>query len=315
MRQGVPAALFLHVAQKIHIEKIFPGPPAQGPRLHLGQADVPQRKDAQAFVERAGQVAGGKNQRDFVGPPSHGGASGQQDKASVILAVVFQILLQDARPIDRSRSTAGNSGCSGNPPLRQHLHRSGGVVERHLRHPAVSAKEPAALRQRHRMRIHLSQILPRGSGEGDQVVHDAEVDFPHNVQPVFHQQVVVLIDRPGQGVFNRHQAIARFPSGHAGKSGGKSLARQQANATAQQLMGGFLAERPALSLKGDNGSCHSVSSSRPERAAMLPRRIAGNNLCVFRIVGAKREGRRRRAARRGGWRAADRPTRRRLFAR
>ena len=92
------------------------------------------------------------------------------------------------------------------------------------------------------MRVNLAHILARCARQHDEVVHDAQAHLAHNVQVVGEQQVEILIDGPGQRVLNRRQAVIRAPAGDAFEDAGKVLARQHANAPAQELVRGLLAE-------------------------------------------------------------------------
>ena len=53
----------IHTSQEIQVKQVLPGPPAQRPRLDLGQAEVAQRERAQRAEQRAGHVARPEHQR------------------------------------------------------------------------------------------------------------------------------------------------------------------------------------------------------------------------------------------------------------
>jgi hypothetical protein len=64
--EGIPAALFLQVAQEIEIEEILEGAATEGTRFEFGQINIAQCEYAEALVKGAGSVPGGKDNRDFV---------------------------------------------------------------------------------------------------------------------------------------------------------------------------------------------------------------------------------------------------------
>ncbi len=85
--------------------------------------------------------------------------------------------------------------------------------------------------------------------------------FTDDMQFVLEQEVVILIDRPHESVFNRHQTVRRFAAGDALKRCGKGLAGQNSRAAAEQLSHSFFAERAPFALQGDYRDCHIVEFS------------------------------------------------------
>ncbi len=103
-------------------------------------------------------------------------------------------------------------------------------------------KNSLALGKRHGMRVNLGYILERRTGRSNEVVHNAQADFAHDVQVVGKQKVVILVDGAGQGVFNRRQAVLGLPGRHAFENGREGLARYYCDAPSQQFVRGFFAE-------------------------------------------------------------------------
>ena len=67
-------------------------------------------------------------------------------------------------------------------------------------------QEVAALHQRHRVRIHLCDVLPIIFGETHDAVRDAEFMLAHNLHAAFAHQFIVVEQRPCNRVLNRHHA-------------------------------------------------------------------------------------------------------------
>jgi len=62
-------------------------------------------------------------------------------------------------------------------------------------------------------------------------MYDPKIDLTHNMEIIFQQQVIILVDRASQSVFNGNQAVLRFSAGHACKDIGKRFARALVEST------------------------------------------------------------------------------------
>ena len=145
MVERLAAAVFLHVAREIEIEEVFPGPPAQGARLHLGKVDIPQRKHAQAFVKCAGDIGGREYNRNLVGLRITARLPGKQKKTREVLLVIFKVGAQNAGLIDRGCYLAGDGCGPVNAALRKHFDAARRVVEWNPFECAMLREETSAL--------------------------------------------------------------------------------------------------------------------------------------------------------------------------
>ena len=156
--------------------------------------------------------------------------------------MVLKVGAQDTCAVYPGCNVAGD--CSGalDMALGQHFDAAGRVVERNPLNLRMLIKKTYALRERNRMRVHLRQIAERGSGKGDEIMDDPKIDLTHNVKIIFQQQIIILVDRASQGIFNGRQAVLRFSAAHALKDIGKRFARAYPNRGAQQFVCSLLAE-------------------------------------------------------------------------
>src|SRR6266571_5554108 len=111
------------------------------------------------------------------------------------------------------------------------------------------------------MRIDLPQALERGRWEANQVVDHAQVHLRDDVQTVLKQQIVVLVNRARERVFDRHQAEAGLAGNDRGENRGKSILRKHADAPPEKLLCRLLAEGASLALKGDGCNGHTLRIS------------------------------------------------------
>src|SRR5579863_8003228 len=110
MGERLLAALLLQVADEVEVEEVLPRAAAQGPRFHFRQIDVPQREDAQAFVECAGSVAGREDDGDLVTLQPRRDGSGEQEEAREVLVMILEMRGENPGPIDAGRDMAGDGG-------------------------------------------------------------------------------------------------------------------------------------------------------------------------------------------------------------
>ena len=118
-------------AQDIHKENIFPGMSAHGPGLNLAKADVAQREDTKRFEEHSRHILQSEGNRRLVGALANLARAIDQQKARVVLLVIFDSRQQDASAI-LFGSLPGSNGSRVSQSLGDKMaHTSGRVIERH----------------------------------------------------------------------------------------------------------------------------------------------------------------------------------------
>ena len=123
--------------------------------------------------------------------------------------VVLEIL--DAR-LQRleAEQTAGAAGRNRRrvaaPLVADHLGAAGGVVGCDRLDVLQRPQESRALGQRLRMRQHPPHVLESHARKRQQVVHHRHLHLADDRQVGFDEQVVVAVNRPADGVLDRHDA-------------------------------------------------------------------------------------------------------------
>jgi len=189
-------------AQDIHEEDILPGMAAQRPRFDLAEIDITQGENAQRLKENAWQILEGKADGCFVGAFTDGLRLADQQKASVVLLVVFNVRQQHASPVLLRRLGGRNRS-----RIRQLLgdevaNASSCVVERHCLDSRTHAEEVPALVERHRMGEHSADVRQFQSPRGDQVVAYPQGELTMDEHITREQQVEVLGHRSRERVLN-----------------------------------------------------------------------------------------------------------------
>src|SRR5262249_34709102 len=107
----------------------------------------------------------------------------------------------------------------------------------------------AALGQRHRVRVNSANVSHFHTVRNDQVVNDPDVHLADYREVVLNHQVVVLMDRTGQAVFNWSDAASGLFTRDRFEHLVKFSERNRPGRCAEQLAGRFLAERAVVPLK------------------------------------------------------------------
>src|ERR1039458_2558752 len=238
---------------------------------------------AEGAEEGAGDIAGAEYQRSL--PLGVGGGPGrmaarvigsaQQEEAGKILPVAFDGAAQNVGAVGFGGDGTGDPRGVGQPFFGDHLYTAGGIVKRNSLDLRVSGKEIQTLVQCHGMGENALDLGEFDAFGGDQVVDDAHVGFGYDGQFEVHQVVVVLMDAPGEGIFDGHDRARSAAVLDAPEDVFKTGTGEHFGAWAAELAGGLLAEGAPLPLEGDDGAAgaHPVTpSQRRTRGSGRPMR-------------------------------------------
>src|SRR2546426_7312530 len=172
MCEGLAARRRVRTAEEVRVESVFPRTAAPRTRFDFREADVSQGKYGEAAEQRARHVVRGEDDEGLVCFWGRVRRAPHEKKAREIAAVVLDVPGQDARPVG-PRGGASGDPCGVATSLLDNLfHASRRVVGRHGLHVLVPREELAALRQRNRVRVHLSYITQANAARRDQHVLD-----------------------------------------------------------------------------------------------------------------------------------------------
>src|ERR1022692_1320728 len=143
----------IHLAQEVEVEQVLPWLSPQGPRLDLGQVEIPQRERAQRTKQSARDIARAEDQRGLPRDVRSGLArvalsvfrGAQEEKTGEILAVAFNRPAQNAAAINPRGHRGGNRSGIGKSLLHHHLDAAGSVVEWNSFDLRIFGKEIQAL--------------------------------------------------------------------------------------------------------------------------------------------------------------------------
>src|SRR5262245_36921164 len=85
----------------------------------------------------------------------------------------------------------------------------------------------------------------------DEIVLDAQIQFTHDSQPVFQQQIIVLMNAASLGIFDRNHAGVRLLALDALENEVERFARQQFDILAEEPARCNFAIGSTFALKGD----------------------------------------------------------------
>src|ERR1019366_5248977 len=196
------ARRFVISAKDVHKENVFPGTATQRTRFDLTEIDIAQGKDAQRLEEYTRHILEGKTNRGLVGPLADLFGLADQQKARVVLLVVFNPGQQHPPSILSGRLLGGDRRRVVQLFGDNVANASGGIVERHRLDARVRPKELPALVQRHRMREHLPYRVHLHARHGNQVVTDAQIKLTMHEHLPREQQVEVLGHRTGKRILD-----------------------------------------------------------------------------------------------------------------
>jgi len=141
-----------------------------------------------------------------------------EEEAGVILLVVFNARRENLRAVVVSGGLAGNGGGMAVAQLDQLLDAAGGIVKSIGFHARMLGQKASALRQRHGMREDAVDVADCGSGDGDEIVADAQQRLLLDHDIVGEQQVEVLSHRARQRVFNGNRGGIHRSVGYPGEN-------------------------------------------------------------------------------------------------
>ena len=123
--------------------------------------------------------------------------------------------LEHGKPVHQRGVLAGNGRVFLRALLCDVAHRAGSVIEGHPLPVGMCIQKPGALGEPLGMGEDPADVLHRGSGQADEVVHDPDLLLAHDVEVgIAQEKVVVLVDGSRQGVLDGHHAEARLALQH-----------------------------------------------------------------------------------------------------
>ena len=189
------------------------------------------------------------HQRDFVGFREHARLSGEKDETRVILAMIFEMGLQDAAAINLRRATARNRCPLGIARPHNFTNASAGVFGGYPRDCGMCLEKARALRQSHGVRLYKPHLIDGCAGRADQVMGNRQDHFRDDIEFAFEQQVVTPIYRTGQAIFDwRENEVGRAIRDRR-KHGLERRAGNSFDLPAKELDGSLFAESAWLALE------------------------------------------------------------------
>ena len=205
---------FMMTGRNVEIEHVLPRASGNRPRFHLGDVDVAQREDAQRAKQRARRVRQREDHRRLVERPRaldarDRGFARDDEKPRHVVGVVLDPGLQHAQTEDFGGALRGDRRGRRELPLLDQFGAARRVVGGHHLDAPQGPQEPVALSEGLRMRIDLPELIDRGAGQGNEAVMHRQLDLARDLELVLHQQVVVAVNRPADGVLDRQHAAGR----------------------------------------------------------------------------------------------------------
>ena len=139
----------------------------------------------------------------------------QHQEAREVVLVVLDVVFQHLQPVEPRSLGMADGGPPAPAALGNHLRRTGRVLGLHVLHARMLRQEPAALHQRHGVRVDFLDALPVVIGQAADAVRDVELVLTDNGRARVAQQLVVVQQRAGNGVLDGHQAHHRGVLAHA----------------------------------------------------------------------------------------------------
>ena len=146
-----------------------------------------------------------KRQGELVGSLRNRTRWNQEQKTRVILAVILEMFAQNLPAIDPAAPASSDRAAGRVALLHNFADASGRVILGDAFDVRMHPEEFFTLRQRHRMRFHRGQPLYTRSGNANQVVRDGHHHLAGDLQLALEQQIVGLVHRAGQAVFDRRE--------------------------------------------------------------------------------------------------------------
>ncbi|KAK3443826.1 hypothetical protein EUGRSUZ_B03894 [Eucalyptus grandis] len=193
------------------------GPVPVGPRLDLGQTDVPERERREHLEQHARPLVVREHDARLERPvrPRDDGLTRQHHKPGHVARVVLDPVRQDLEPVQLRRARARNRRRVAEVVRRDVLRGPGGVVHGLARRLRGQLRQGVlALGERLRVRDHAREVLHARAGEREEAMVDRELDLADDVEAVAEEEVVVPVDRAAEGVLHRQDGAVRDPELH-----------------------------------------------------------------------------------------------------
>jgi hypothetical protein len=249
--EAFPAA---DVASEVEVEEIFKGLAPNGPGLDFGQIDVSQGKNRQRLEEHSRLVYEAKNNAGLVPAARKHAPPGKCEKARVVFRVILDSAAQDLHSIDPRGIPGRNRGRFDQSPIPDEPDASCRVIKRDLFDGPEPAEHPLALFQGCGVRIDLLDLPQAGARMSNQVVFNPKGRLRYYVKRMTREQIEILVDAPGQGVFDRNNGeLGAFPGGGF-KNVVESNAGNRFNSGPENFADCTMAEGARLALEGNLGS-------------------------------------------------------------
>ena len=150
----------------VHVERVFPRPPAQRTRFELGQVDVAQREPRQRLEQRARLAVQGEDDGRLVGVRRSAASFAITQNRVMLSAKSWIDSRSTARPKTSAARRDATAAASRRLSVPHHLRRAGRVVDGHDLDAAHLGQRLLDLRQRLRVRVDDADVLDRASRGG-----------------------------------------------------------------------------------------------------------------------------------------------------
>ena len=142
--------------------------------------------------------------------PKFGSLAREQEETRVVPPVVLDRAPQGFGAVVLRRQSGSNRRDGGVAVLHDLFYAAGGVIEDLGTYPRVPLEEAKTLPQRNGMGDRPANPGKLRLRSRDQVVHNPNTRFGNDRELEFQKMIIVLMNRAGKGVFDRHNRVANL---------------------------------------------------------------------------------------------------------
>src|SRR3984885_4468522 len=235
----------------IHVEHVLPRTPRHRSRLDLRQIDPRRSQLRQRSHQRPRTMLHHERQAHLIRLPilrnQRRILPHNQVEPREVLGMVFNPTHQNLAPLPPPPPPRADPRHIPQPLCHQVLHTPGRVIKSHYLQPRMRSQILSALRQRHRMRDHLPNLLELPPRHSNQVMPYMPKALARNPHRQLQQQVIVLRYRPMQAVLDRQHSPIHLARNNPRQHLCRDRARNDLR-IAQHRLRRHVAVRPQLAL-------------------------------------------------------------------